>query len=91
MSKNRNCKNCGAPIDIKSNKCPFCGTSYFDLSDIEIDKPVFLKIKFNNQLLITKACCTSCDINFGCCDECPTINLEFIGLGGVKESDLVEV
>lgn len=25
---NTNCVNCGAPIDRKLNKCPYCGTSY---------------------------------------------------------------
>lgn len=23
-----NCKNCGAPIDIYSGRCPYCGTPY---------------------------------------------------------------
>ena len=27
-----NCVNCGAPIDRKLNKCPYCGTPY-DYSD----------------------------------------------------------
>jgi hypothetical protein len=25
---NTNCVNCGAPIDRKLNKCPYCGTPY---------------------------------------------------------------
>lgn len=27
-----NCKNCGAPIDISADRCPYCGTWYFDAS-----------------------------------------------------------
>lgn len=46
MSENRNCPNCGAPYDVKLSKCPYCETSYFDLSCLQIgDKPFYLKIK----------------------------------------------
>ena len=46
---NRNCPNCGAPYDIDVNKCPYCGTSYFDLSalDFSTREPFYLKIKTN--------------------------------------------
>lgn len=51
--KEKNCPNCGSPYDPFLNTCPYCGTSYFDLTSINLtDKqPVFLKIKtlFNNQ------------------------------------------
>ena len=44
---NRNCPNCGAPYDITLNKCPYCGTSYYDLSalDLTAREPFYLKIK----------------------------------------------
>ena len=44
---NRNCVNCGAPFNIELNKCPYCGTSYFDMSCLDLDsgKPFALKIK----------------------------------------------
>ena len=43
----RNCPNCGAPYDVELNKCPYCGTSYFDMSaiDMETHEPFFLKIR----------------------------------------------
>lgn len=46
MSK-RNCPNCGAPYDIDLNKCPYCRTSYYDLSalDFSTHEPFYLKIK----------------------------------------------
>lgn len=46
MSK-RNCPNCGAPYDIDLNKCPYCSTSYYDLSalDFSTHEPFYLKIK----------------------------------------------
>lgn len=44
---NRNCPNCAAPYDINLNKCPYCGTSYYDLSalDLTAREPFYLKIK----------------------------------------------
>lgn len=44
---NRNCPNCGAPYEIDSNKCFYCGTSYYDLSalDFTTREPFYLKIK----------------------------------------------
>ena len=44
---NRNCPNCGAPYDVNLNKCPYCGTSYYDLSalDLTTNEPFYLKIK----------------------------------------------
>lgn len=53
MAKKRlNCINCGAPLDIGENKCPYCGTSYFDLSSIDMgaDEPFYLKIKCNGNI-----------------------------------------
>lgn len=42
-----NCLNCGAPFDVDKEKCAYCGTSYYDMSalDINNDKPFMLKIK----------------------------------------------
>lgn len=48
-----NCLNCGAPFDVNEEKCLYCGTSYYDMSalDISSGKPFMLKIKtmFGNQ------------------------------------------
>lgn len=43
----RNCPNCAAPYDVELNKCPYCGTSYYDLSalDLSAQEPFYLKIK----------------------------------------------
>lgn len=43
----RNCPNCAAPYDVELNKCPYCGTSYYDLSalDLSAREPFYLKIK----------------------------------------------
>jgi hypothetical protein len=48
-----NCPNCGAPISAVDNKCPYCNTSYFDLSSIDINnnEPFYLKIQMGKMTL----------------------------------------
>lgn len=45
--KGRNCPNCGAPLDSAVCKCSYCGTSYFDISAIDVDSgtPFYLKMR----------------------------------------------
>lgn len=45
--RKRNCPNCGAPYEVDKNKCPYCSTSYYDMSaiDFESGEPFYLKIK----------------------------------------------
>lgn len=54
--KNRNCPNCGAPYELSVNKCPYCGTLYYDLSMIDFDsrEPIFLTIKKDGYLITQK-------------------------------------
>lgn len=42
-----NCLNCGAPFDPDLEKCPYCGTSYYDMSALTVDgkTPFMLKLK----------------------------------------------
>ena len=46
-----NCVNCGAAIETDATKCPFCGTSYFDLTAIDFTSrdPVALKLRLPCQ------------------------------------------
>ena len=32
-----NCVNCGSAKEADAKVCPFCGTSYFDFTDIDLD------------------------------------------------------
>lgn len=52
MSKT-NCINCGAAKDTEEIKCPFCGTSYFDMTAIDLDEslPVALTVR-KGQMII---------------------------------------
>lgn len=56
MAKGKNCPNCGAPYSLESDKCPYCGTLYYDLTAINFDEqtPFFLKIKVNNAVITQK-------------------------------------
>lgn len=65
---NTNCPNCGAVIDTDNHKCSYCGTSYFDLSAINIDdrKPMFVKIKCNGYILTMYAIPTVDSIETTC-------------------------
>ena len=55
--KNRNCPNCGAPYEIGLDKCPYCGTIYYDMSAINFDEkePIFLTLKKDGYLITLKA------------------------------------
>lgn len=52
----KNCPNCGAPYDVELSTCPYCGTSYFDLSAIDIreGKPFYLKLKNGDWIFTSK-------------------------------------
>lgn len=48
-----NCPNCGSPI--VSDKCEYCGTTFYDFASLEIGKPAYIKIRYNGQPFIAKA------------------------------------
>lgn len=69
---NKNCINCGAPIEVETVKCPYCGTSYFDFTDIDLRSPVVLRIKTDdNSVIFLKARCSSMSMTV----EPETINI----------------
>lgn len=83
--KNRNCPNCGAPIDIEQHKCAYCGTSYYDLSYLPFNEPFFLKLNVgaadNPRIITTKAIMTNVDLTQSI-DQAPEIALTFVSLFG---------
>lgn len=52
----RNCPNCGAPYNAELSTCPYCGTSYFDMSAIDINegRPFYLKLKMDDKVFTSK-------------------------------------
>ena len=83
--KDRNCPNCGAPIDIERYKCAYCGTSYYDFSCISIQsqKPFFLKLnlgtKDDPKIIIAQAMMTQCAMTTAP-DQVPEIELKFAAI-----------
>lgn len=59
-----NCINCGAVIEQGASKCPYCNTSYFDFTDIDIDaeKPAMLKLKYNGYIVETLVLPRLCEV-----------------------------
>ena len=45
-----NCPNCGAPIE--GIKCKYCGTYFFNLTDIDFNKPRYIRIPLGNKRVI---------------------------------------
>ena len=74
-----NCVNCGAAKDVKARTCPFCGTSYFDMTDIDLDgrHMVVLRVKMpgGKQVIQMKAFPRFGSIDFG-----PSYDIEVTSL-----------
>ena len=60
-----NCVNCGSAKDIHAKVCPFCGTSYFDLTDIDLSKdrkPCVVRFKYGENIFQMKAFLTLAEL-----------------------------
>lgn len=55
MSNNRNCPNCGAPLDPYMVHCKYCDTYYFDLSAFDCSKTCFVKFRQGNNIITALA------------------------------------
>lgn len=87
-----NCPNCGAPIDKETNKCPYCNTSYFDFSNVDIDneEPFYLRIKKGDIYIVSLVRAKNTNITL------TTDSVAFYGygdkkLGNVTTSSSVEI
>lgn len=87
MSKT-NCVNCGSAKDVEQIVCPFCGTAYFDMADIDLDgrTPCILRLKMpgTNNLFLMKAIPHMASITFA------PRTIDFTGLGDVMPRHIVE-
>lgn len=46
------CPNCGGTVE--GSKCPYCGSVFWDVADLEIGKPAWLQFKHNDRIFICK-------------------------------------
>lgn len=88
MNKKLNCPNCGAVIDPQEHKCPYCGTSYFDLTCIDLysNEPFYLKlkVKINNKLYYITQLVKSTDASIDISRDYATISSDGnFTLGGI--------
>ena len=80
MSKT-NCINCGHGKDPDAIKCPFCGTTYFDMTSIDIsgETPVILMLKnYDGSVVQMKAYPTNFTITMDVGSTC-VYDLDFTG------------
>lgn len=54
MRDKLNCPNCGAPIT--EERCPYCGTLFYDFVNIDPKNPIYLRIKLQDgSIVVCKA------------------------------------
>lgn len=80
MRDRLNCPNCGAPIT--STECPYCGSVFYDFATLDTEKPTYIRMKFHDKIITTRAIMTSATIEFEI-DAVPAINVEFISVGEI--------
>ena len=71
----RNCPNCAALYDVLLSKCPYCGTSCFDLSAIDLSngEPFYLKLKVkigNMDFIVTQLVKPNYNVSTDCEYDC---------------------
>lgn len=55
-----NCPNCGAPIT--DEKCPYCGTVFYDFTTLDLDETSYVKFKYKGKIFVCQARFTSIEI-----------------------------
>lgn len=56
-----NCPNCGAPIT--DEKCPYCGTVFYDFTTLNLDETSYVKFKYKGKIFVCQARFISLDID----------------------------
>ena len=85
MNKLLNCPNCGAPITGLS--CDYCGTQFFNIADMEVGKPGYLRMKLGDSVNFFKAIPILVDVKTYP-GELPSINIT-VELEVVKEEGIL--
>lgn len=63
-----NCPNCGGVISLDVDKCPFCGTPYYDISCIPLNKPFILRFKVGEKTIVQKVYTEGVEVDYSSCD-----------------------
>lgn len=70
MRDKLNCPNCGAPIT--SIECPYCGSVFYDFATLDSNKPTYLRLIWNEQIVTTRVVLRS-----------TTVNINYYGLSSI--------
>lgn len=62
-----NCPNCGAPIE--GVKCKYCGTYFFNIADIDFNKPKYIRIPVGNRMMILNVVASEMSLTTKSADE----------------------
>ena len=79
--KNTNCPNCGAPIT--GYKCEYCGTQFYDFTNMELNEAGYIRIKAYDQILTFKAVPIHLEMTHSPY-EMPSLDIGFVLLEEVK-------
>ena len=92
MRDKLNCPNCGAPIS--GFRCEYCGTQFWDLADMELNRDGYLRIRIRDEIISVKAIPTNISIDYKYSGgfnpfgyEYPTVNIEFAAIHIAKENE----
>ena len=58
------CPNCGAAL--KEAKCNYCGATIMDVANLEVGKETYIRVRFMNKLIVTKAITNAMNIEAIC-------------------------
>ena len=50
MEQIHNCPNCGGTLQ-DDGRCRFCGSKVYDLTDISLDEPKYIRMKIHNSII----------------------------------------
>ena len=56
------CPNCGGTVE--GSRCPYCGSVFWDVADLEVGKPAWLRFRYNDRTIVCKAIPKSFDIHY---------------------------
>ena len=55
------CPNCGGPVN--GSHCPYCDSLFWDVADIELNKPAYIRFRYKERTMICKAIPYAVDIH----------------------------
>ena len=77
MRDKLNCPNCGEPIT--SIECPYCGSIFYDFATLDSNKPTYLRLIWNEQIVTTRVVLRSTTVNINYYNL-PLIDIELMAV-----------